>query len=958
MTDEADDLDPLEHLLDEFTQEVRAGRSPDIESWAQRHPAHADGIRELFPAILAVEEMKTDSDSARSARPAFRFVDRLGDYQIIGEIGRGGMGVVYEAEQESLGRRVAVKVLPPMRDPRRVERFEREARTAGRLHHTNIVPIFGVGDHEDWHYYVMPLIRGVGLDAALHALRGTPDVDTTRRTTTELTPAEAARALQTGRFQPPKRGSGSADTPRPDTPDTEAPRYPAATPPPPVIRDVAQDAAQYWRSVARIGHQVADALGYAHAQGVLHRDIKPGNLLIDAHGVVWVTDFGLAKAVDTVGMTMSGDLVGTLQYMAPEQLHGRYDARTDVYGLGLVLYELLALRPAFSDPERGGLLKKIEQGRPAPPSTLRKGIPRDLETIVLHAIQPDPAHRYQTAAELADDLQRFLDDRPVAARRANRLEHAWRWCRRNRLVAGLAAIAIVSLLGALVTGWIGYVNQRRASALANANLDDALRAFEQIFDAAAGPDEFDFVVDETSGEAALEWVQPTAPSPEMAKLLGTLLTFYDRFAETNAKDLRQDIAKAQRRVGDLNVRLGKGPEAIAAYERALALYRQLDGGSRKYSPTIAEIHNGMGRAWHEAGDRDKAHAASQAAFDELADLDSRPARFERARTHELIASTYRRDRRGPRPGAGPGPGDRPGPPPERGEGGRRPGMEQGRRGPFEGFRAPPEMVSNLRAAWELDQALATEAPENAVFQLGASRTTRLLADALEFGAAQAERTDVIATDIARQEALIDRFPDNRSHRLQLAQTYLSSLPRIALRSSPAAGDQSAKRIDAAEALAKELLRADPESPGCARILAIVATERARLRILDAEHLDVEELRRAADLLGQGPMDSPLDAMRAFLARISLVQTLSARGDDTRAARELEIGLDLVERSERENRDDPSRTGFVRFGRGRGDFGMMMFRRPEILQVLGIDAEKPELERVLREFEDRHRRRPR
>ena len=208
--------------------------------------------------------------------------------------------------------------------------------------------------------------------------------------------------------------------------------------------------AVYYREVARLGAQAAEALAYAHAQGVLHRDIKPSNLLLDTQGTLWITDFGLAKAEDSDDLTHTGDLVGTLRYMAPERLRGRADPRSDVYALGATLYELLALRPAFADSDRLELMERIAREVPPSPRRDEPRIPRDLETIVRKAMARDPADRYRSATELAEDLHRFLGDRPIRARRASPLEGLWRWARRNRLVAGLAAsIAMLLVLFAV-----------------------------------------------------------------------------------------------------------------------------------------------------------------------------------------------------------------------------------------------------------------------------------------------------------------------------------------------------------------------------------------------------------------------------------------------------------------------------------------------------------------------------
>jgi hypothetical protein len=213
----------------------------------------------------------------------------------------------------------------------------------------------------------------------------------------------------------------------------------------------------YWHSVAQIGVQVAEALAYAHQQGVLHRDIKPSNLLLDLQGTIWITDFGLAKAAAEADLTRTGDIIGTLRYMAPERFRGTSDPRSDVYGLGMTLYELLTLGPAFVGIDRERLIHQITQSEPPRPSQLNPEVPRDLETIVLKAIDREPSHRSQTADELAEDLQRFLDDRPIRARRASLGERAWRWCRRNPALAGVTAVAAALLVVVATVSLVGYI---------------------------------------------------------------------------------------------------------------------------------------------------------------------------------------------------------------------------------------------------------------------------------------------------------------------------------------------------------------------------------------------------------------------------------------------------------------------------------------------------------------------
>ena len=205
----------------------------------------------------------------------------------------------------------------------------------------------------------------------------------------------------------------------------------------------------YYRSVARIGQQVADALAYAHARGIVHRDIKPSNLLLDGSGVVWITDFGLAKT-DEDGLTRTGDVLGTLRYMAPERFRGEGDARSDVYALGLTLYELLALRPAFDSPDRLELIERVKSTEAERPRAIDPRIPRDLETIVVKAIDKDASRRYQSADELGEDLRRFQAGEPILARRSGPLERTWRWARRNPAVASLLLVVALLLTGATI----------------------------------------------------------------------------------------------------------------------------------------------------------------------------------------------------------------------------------------------------------------------------------------------------------------------------------------------------------------------------------------------------------------------------------------------------------------------------------------------------------------------------
>jgi serine/threonine protein kinase/WD40 repeat protein len=499
MADSSPDREPLEELAESFLARFRAGERPSLTEYTVAHPELADQIRSLFPALVEMEQAGSVIEPSTGPAPLSAnggvIRESLGDYRIIREVGRGGMGVVYEAVQESLGRHVALKVFAPWAraDPKLIERFGREARAAARLHHTNIVPVFGVGEHEGHRYYAMQFIQGQGLDVILHELcrwRSAPEPDGSDRAPPEPTgsvplAATVAKSMLTGRFASAPQEAGPAAT----VADRSETRFEVSTPamaPAPTGAGPSSDASSwasqagglYARTVARVGFQVAEALEHAHGQGILHRDIKPSNLLLDVEGSVWVTDFGLAKSDDSEALTEAGDIVGTVRYMAPERFRGDSGTGSDVYGLGVTLYELLTLRPAFDDGDRARLIDHIQHTDPPPPRSVDAKIPRDLETIVLKAMAKHPADRYVSARALAEDLERFLQDRTILARRSSVSERLWRWCKRNPLVAALnalaatltTAIAIISTVAAI---WLGQSREERTRQLWESSLSQA-----------------------------------------------------------------------------------------------------------------------------------------------------------------------------------------------------------------------------------------------------------------------------------------------------------------------------------------------------------------------------------------------------------------------------------------------------------------------------------------------------
>ncbi len=457
----------LEQLAEEFVQRHRRGERPTPAEYADRYPDLAADIRDLFPTLVQIEGLRPQAGertgdfvppSGSSNGP---IPDRLGEYRILRELGQGGMGVVYEAEQESLGRHVALKVLPRplLLRTTYLERFQREARAAARLHHTNIVPVFGVGEADGTHYYAMQFIAGQGLDRVLDDVRRLRAASGTRTGTAPPTEASVAHSLLTGRFAaaPAVQEPAAGSTTPLAAPDGDSGSASLSSSGP---------EGHYYRGIARLAVQVADALAYAHRQGILHRDIKPSNLLLDQQGTVWITDFGLAKAEGADDLTQTGDIVGTVRFMAPERFEGRSLPQSDVYALGATLYELLTLRPAFEDVNKGRLVDRVLREPPVPPRKRDSRIPRDLETVVLKCLAKEPAERYPSAEALAEDLRRFLSDRPILARRSSWRERTWRWCRRNPVVASLSSALLLVLVVAAVTG--GILNLQLRAALKQA----------------------------------------------------------------------------------------------------------------------------------------------------------------------------------------------------------------------------------------------------------------------------------------------------------------------------------------------------------------------------------------------------------------------------------------------------------------------------------------------------------
>lgn len=387
--------EPVEILASLFVEEIRAGSKPSVEQYAKRYPRHAAVIRESFPVLAILEQARVHNEAAsirRSMPETFPF-DRLGRCDLLCELGRGGMGVVFQAREIGTGHIVAVKVLPWRVSvvPEWQKQFEEEARTTAKLRHRNIVPVFRFGQEHGYCYFVMQFVNGIGLDVIIRRLQEVDGV--IYRDEIERMESAKPNGFVNSSEMPVLTAAGQ---------DHVEPRRSKLT-------------RTSWKSFTQIAIQAAQALRCAHGHGVLHNDIKPGNLLLDAEGRVWITDFGLSEPIQSAPREPVKKVMGTLRYMAPERLQGTHDARSDIYSLGLTLYELLTLSPAFEAGNEDELVDRIQAGRPVEPRKHQPEIPKGLETIILNCISPDPTERYPSAAGLLTDLLKFSRDQKITS---------------------------------------------------------------------------------------------------------------------------------------------------------------------------------------------------------------------------------------------------------------------------------------------------------------------------------------------------------------------------------------------------------------------------------------------------------------------------------------------------------------------------------------------------------------
>ena len=567
----------LAELLDRYLVGWEAGEPPSISTWVQDRPEmeaalrnYIEQLNDLQHALKPLDRSQDASsskidllrqsrgDQPRSLGDLHPFTapplpgshgpqTRLGDYHLLGEIGRGGMGIVYRARQLSLGRDVAIKTLPfaAVLDPKQIKRFQNEAQAAAQLHHPNIVPVYAVGCERGVHYYSMQLIEGLSLEQVVADLRAGGKADAICHQTTLIQPGEA--------IAPPAAPAAAPDV---DTRNS----LPSST-----LASIRSRS--HIESIVRLGVQAAEALHYAHQCGVIHRDIKPSNLMLDGRANLWITDFGLARCQQTSPMSVTGDLMGTLRYMSPEQASGRVhavDHRTDIYSLGITLYELLTLRLAFDAPNRIELITLINQSTPVAPRKLNPAIPADLETILCKAISREPLERYESAGEMAEDLQRFLRGEQPLAKRPTYLDQTLKWVTRHKHLFLAASISLLVILCGLSAATVMIASHKRIATEASERADLHLMQTNRVV--------------QNFGMLAIDRLRGIRGGETLrAELLAELTEYYLDFIDyaQDQPELRLQRGEAYAQLAGVYVHSGQRPAAQQSYAQAIETLRLL-----------------------------------------------------------------------------------------------------------------------------------------------------------------------------------------------------------------------------------------------------------------------------------------------------------------------------------------------------------------------------------------------
>jgi serine/threonine protein kinase len=804
----------LAELLEQCLAELEQGREPDVVQMTRDQPELAGPLRAYLGSLNFLQRAGAGLGqfSEPPAGPDRNVKKELGDYEVLREIGRGGMGVVYEARQISLDRRVALKVLPlaGLLDQKQIARFQKEARAAAQLHHPHIVPIFSVGCERGVHYYAMQFIEGRALDQALRELRESsvlPDGPTARRKETSRRRG-ASSQLAKGGTGPPFAKSGAGSPPAGRGPSSANPWQVGNLP------HIAHK--DYFRAVASLGIQAARALHHAHEYGIIHRDIKPSNLLLDGEGKLWVTDFGLARFQAEADRTATGDVVGTLHYMSPEQAAGKsalIDPRTDVYSLETTLYELLTLRVPFAGSDRQQLLRRIVEEEPVGPRHLNPAVPADFETIVLKAIAKAREERYATAQDLAEDLQRFLDGHATLARRPTRMDRAAKWVKRHRrtvwAAVALMAVAVVGLATSTFLVLNEHGKTQAALARAEANLMRARRA-----------------ADSFSTRAAEELASVPGAERLRHELLIDALGYCREFIEQAGEDrgLQAELAATHYRIASITEQLGDCDDALASYREAQQRFERLTHDtpqSAEHRGKLALCDNQIGLLLGRKGQPNEAEESFRRAIDLLTRLvaeEHDPAQLDKHRNdlalcHGNLALLLGQERRS------------------------------------------AEAEASYRAAIEVQQKLAAEHPERLAYTAALALSYNNLSYLLS--AADAPRAERCCRQaIAIQEELVAREPTAVVFQSDLA---LSHNNLGALENRTGRADNAQKSYRKAIDLQRQLTRRAPTVLQYRRDLAVSYNNLGRLLSQVRQLPQAEEaFREARGILEDLVRDHPAE----------------------------------------------------------------------------------------------------
>jgi serine/threonine protein kinase/tetratricopeptide (TPR) repeat protein len=536
----------LDEVLAAYLKGVQEGRAPSRQELLDQYPELTAELTAFFHDWDYVDDLAAPLRQALAGTPGLSPGMTLDNYDLLEEIGHGGMGLIFKARQRSLNRTVALKMLRvgPWATPDDLQRFRTEADAVANLDHPHIVPIYEVGTFHGQPYFTMKLMEGGSLAQAV--------------------------------------GSG------PWTLSSKDSR----------------------RRAAVVVATVARAVHYAHQRGILHRDLKPANILLDAEGQPYVTDFGLAKrlrvraeadsgpageapaASSTAdaseradgGPTQTGSILGTPSYMAPEQATGQKGLVTtasDVYGLGAILYELLTGRPPFRADTPLETLHQLLHQEPLRPRSLRPDIERDLETIALKCLEKDPRQRYTSALALADDLERFLAGKPIQARPVGSAERLWRWCRRQPTLAAVSGLALLGAAAMLAGSILFAIREARHADELLHQQKETQAALEEAQRHQALAEESFRQAHQAVNDFCVQLSDKLEPIPRLLplrkELLESALRYYQTFTQQRGQDpkLRRELADTHRRVGEITSIIGSKPRALEAFQKSLALYQEL-----------------------------------------------------------------------------------------------------------------------------------------------------------------------------------------------------------------------------------------------------------------------------------------------------------------------------------------------------------------------------------------------